>query len=298
MHRLEVVAACRHRSWLAVATLLVAVACVGNSVHARQRLELPPEVRAAMLRDCMLEVAHDVRSDGRDKGFGDGGEATLLEEEAVFLQGRKDRITIDGPGQFRFGPDYLPQPMTFSCEWDSGRKTLRKGGYKAAREADTTALPPQKATAVGACRREVREEMERMARSRSYYSPTLTMRPGVRFEQREGGLALHGGATYKLDSSQARQREVEYRCEWNAEDGRLGRIEARPEDPWRRDEGVVTCESRNMASRTCSAPIGGWVRVDSNLSDTRCAQGVNWSHSSREIRVWDGCRARFTFEMR
>jgi hypothetical protein len=263
-----------------------------------QPLEPSPELRAAVMQACRGEVLDDVMDDARDGGFGRLAEVALFEAEAVFFQEKKDRIKVEGRGEFRYGPDYLMQPMSFTCEWDPTKHRLRKGDYRMAKGADVTALPPHKAAAVEGCKRGVREEIERVARMRSYWSPAINVRRGVQFDIGERGVTLMGEAGYKLDSVQDKESIAEYRCYWDPEEGRLVHVETRPQNSWQREIGTVTCESRNMARKTCTAPIGGPVRVQSNLSDTRCAQGINWAYTSREIVVWDGCRARFEFEMR
>ena len=280
------------------AATAIALMPAASPLQARQAFAPPDDVRAMMLEACQVDVARDVANHARDQGFGFGANATLDADTVSFVQDRRDRIRFEGTGEFRYGAEYLPQPMTFSCEWDQKRNRLRRGSYRVAQGADTAALPPDLAAAAHACKRGVRSNLEEMARRRSYWSPTLVVRPGVRFGEAARGLLLTGEATYKLDTVQEKETVIGYRCVWDAEGASVLDLQTSRRDSWQRDLGTVTCESRNRARRTCSAPVRGSVRVRSNLSDTRCAQGVNWSWSSREIVVWDGCRATFEFEMR
>lgn len=282
---------------LAIAWLLFGLVSF-PSARAGQTFVPPEDLRALMLGACKGDVLRDVANDARSRGFGSRAEIVLADDEVAFVQDRKDRIRIDGHGEFRFGAEYLFQPMTFSCEWDPTRQRLRRGRYRMGKDADVTALPPELAAAVSACKREVREALGEMAERRRYWNPTLAVRPGVRFVPGDPGLTLAGEATYKLDPVQDGEAEVDYRCVWDSDAGELIDVHTTPRDPWRREKGTVTCESRNFARRTCRAPISGAVRVRSTLSDTRCTQNVNWSWSTHEIVVWDGCRATFEFEMR
>lgn len=60
----------------------------------------------------------------------------------------------------------------------------------------------------------------------------------------------------------------------------------------------VTCQSQKDREQFCPAPIGGDVRLVRQLSDTKCVQGRNWTWEPNGIRVFDGCRAEFTYRRR
>ena len=60
----------------------------------------------------------------------------------------------------------------------------------------------------------------------------------------------------------------------------------------------VTCQSQKEREQFCPAAIGGDVRVARQLSDTPCIEGRNWSWDRNGVRVFDGCRAEFTFRRR
>jgi Protein of unknown function (DUF3011) len=55
----------------------------------------------------------------------------------------------------------------------------------------------------------------------------------------------------------------------------------------------VTCQSSNNRRRTCNKPSNQTVRIDRQLSNTRCTQGVNWGQNRSQIWVDNGCSARF-----
>ena len=281
-----------------VLLLLVVMTGHGRVAGAGQGAALPAAVRDVVLESCRREVLEDVANDARSKGFGLAAEVVLDESSLVFAQEKRDRLKADGRGQFRYGPDYLLQPMTFSCEWDLAKEKLRKAGYKIPKGADTTALPPEKAVAVEACRRAVRSELQDMARRREYYSASIDLSEGLGFDGGERGLTLSGVVTFKLDSAQDQASEHEFHCVWDYERGSVVDLQTRPVDEWRRETGSVRCESRNFDRKSCTAPLGGRVRVRSTHSDTACVEGRNWSRSSREVVVWDGCRATFEFDMR
>jgi hypothetical protein len=284
--------------WIAAIAAGLCALSSPTAVPAQQPYYPGPELRSAILEACRAGVLRDVQNDARSLVSGAGADVTLDEASATFVQDGKDRVRIEGRGEFRYGLEYLPQPMTFSCEWEISRERLRRGGYRRAKEADITALPPAMAEAAAACARAARADLTAMARRRLYISPSLTIRPGARFEETSGGFTLHGEGTYKLDRVQEGEMVAEYRCEWDAESRAVRRVRTEPRDRWQREIGTLTCESRNRARQSCRAPIRGAVRLRSNHSDTRCAHGTNWSWSTREIVVWDGCRATFEFEMR
>jgi hypothetical protein len=284
--RVPVTAAAALAWWVGLAT-----------AHAQQPVTPPEGVRVAMLEACQAAVAEDVASDARSSGFRGFDAEARLADQVAFTQ-KKNTLTMTGPGEFRYGVDYLWQPMTFSCEWDTSKERFKKGGYKRDRRADIAALPPEKARAVSECKREIRRQVEDEARRRDYYSPTIDIEPGVAFEETSDGLRLTGVLDYKLHHVQESASEFDYMCEWNVASGRLRRADLRPKGFWRVERGRVTCESRKQRRETCPAPIGGRVRVYSQHSDARCELGRNWSYTSREIAVWDGCRATFEFDMR
>ena len=60
----------------------------------------------------------------------------------------------------------------------------------------------------------------------------------------------------------------------------------------------VTCQSEKGREQWCPAAIGGDVRVARQLSDAPCIQGRNWTWDKNGIRVFDGCRAEFSFRPR
>jgi hypothetical protein len=60
----------------------------------------------------------------------------------------------------------------------------------------------------------------------------------------------------------------------------------------------VTCQSQREREQFCPAPIGGDVRVARQLSETPCVEGRNWSWDRNGVRVFDGCRAEFSFRRR
>jgi hypothetical protein len=291
---------CRADSKRAVTLIgvLLAAPLTVSSPKADQQVDPPSELRATILQACHRGVLQEAADLGRDQGFGAAAEVVLVEDEAVFLQEKKDRIKVEGRGEFRYGPDYLMGPMTFSCEWDATKNRVRKSVFQVVKGTDPAVLPPHKAVAVEACRRDVRKEFEQEARSRQYFSPTITLFPGVRFEEAARGVHLYGELEYELDPVQQETLRREWRCDWDPESGRTSFVQTRGKESWKHEVGRITCESRNMARKTCRGPIGGNLRVQSNKSDTRCSQGVNWSWSSDEIVVWDGCRAVFEFDMR
>jgi len=60
----------------------------------------------------------------------------------------------------------------------------------------------------------------------------------------------------------------------------------------------LRCESENNRDRYCAASIAGNVSVTRQLSDTACIQGRTWSWDRNGIRVWNGCRAEFSYQRR
>jgi hypothetical protein len=268
-----------------------------GDVAAQQQVSPPDGQRAAMLDACQEAVAEDTASDARSLGFRGVDAEARLGEEVTFTQ-KKDTLTMTGPGEFRYGVDYLWQPMTFTCEWNTSKNRFKKGKYKKDKAANIVALPPVKARAVSECKDEIRDQVEHEASRREYYSPSITVEPGVIFEELSDGLQLAGRLEYKLDHVQESPSRLEYLCEWDVAGERLTRADIRSRDTWQVERGRVTCESRNQRRETCSAPIGGRVRVYTRRSDAPCELGRSWSYSSRAIAVWDGCRATFEFDMR
>ena len=55
----------------------------------------------------------------------------------------------------------------------------------------------------------------------------------------------------------------------------------------------VVCQSNNNRRRTCNKPSNQTVRIERQLSNTRCTQGVNWGQNRSQIWVDNGCSARF-----
>lgn len=55
----------------------------------------------------------------------------------------------------------------------------------------------------------------------------------------------------------------------------------------------VVCQSSNNRRRTCNKPSNQTVRIERQLSNTRCTQGVNWGQNRSQIWVDNGCSARF-----
>ena len=55
----------------------------------------------------------------------------------------------------------------------------------------------------------------------------------------------------------------------------------------------VVCQSNNNRRRTCNKPSNQTVRIERQLSNTRCTQGVNWGQNRNQIWVDNGCSARF-----
>ena len=188
--------------------------------------------------------------------------------------------------------------MTFACEWDTSKNRFKKGKYKKEKTADIAALPPVKARAVSECKDEIREQVDHEASRRGYYSPSITVEPGVIFAERSDGLQLSGRLEYKLDHVQESPTRLQYQCQWDVEGERLHRANLGPRSTWEAERGRVTCESRNQRRETCSAPIRGRVRVYTRRSDAPCELDRSWSYTSSEIVVWDGCRATFEFDMR
>jgi hypothetical protein len=54
---------------------------------------------------------------------------------------------------------------------------------------------------------------------------------------------------------------------------------------------IITCESQNNRTRSCSIYTGGRVRLVRQLSSASCAG--NWGYNANRIWVKDGCRAQF-----
>lgn len=66
----------------------------------------------------------------------------------------------------------------------------------------------------------------------------------------------------------------------------------------RSDSGLLRCESKNYRHTVCGLPDHGYVRLERQLSSTRCVQGRNWDYNWREVWVDDGCAAEFRVERR
>jgi len=64
----------------------------------------------------------------------------------------------------------------------------------------------------------------------------------------------------------------------------------------RRD--IVTCQSQRGREQFCPAAIDGDVRVNRQLSDEPCVFRRNWNWNRDGVRVFEGCRAEFSFRPR
>jgi hypothetical protein len=62
---------------------------------------------------------------------------------------------------------------------------------------------------------------------------------------------------------------------------------------WHGGGWPVVCQSSNNRRRTCNKPSNQTVRIERQLSNTRCTQGVNWGQNRNQIWVDNGCSARF-----
>lgn len=60
----------------------------------------------------------------------------------------------------------------------------------------------------------------------------------------------------------------------------------------------IRCESPDYRYRSCPIREGGEVRLERQLSKTRCVQGRNWGVDRRGIWVDEGCAAEFVVESR
>jgi hypothetical protein len=60
----------------------------------------------------------------------------------------------------------------------------------------------------------------------------------------------------------------------------------------------VTCQSEKDREQFCPAPIDGDVDVARQLSDTPCVFRKTWNWNRDGIRVWEGCRAEFSYRRR
>ncbi|MFN8057974.1 MAG: DUF3011 domain-containing protein [Vicinamibacterales bacterium] len=277
--------------------LMVAVAVVGTAATLRTRAQSAGgENEQAMLHACELAVDEEVAEDGHREGFGRGG-GIRFEDGANFLP-KKNNIEISGMGEFHYGREYLWEPMTFKCEWDTKKGRIKKGDYKKAKGATGEALPPPLERAVSDCRRAVHDEIEREARRREYSFPSIGLKSGIAFGEGRDGRRLDGLGHYKLDSVQKNDTDFEFSCEWDEERDRVRLRTIDRRSTLSGEIGEITCESRNNQKQTCKGPIGGRVRLVDQRSKTDCVQGTNWTYSSRAIEVWDGCRARFEFDMR
>lgn len=56
---------------------------------------------------------------------------------------------------------------------------------------------------------------------------------------------------------------------------------------------TITCESSNNQFRDCRIATGGKVRLQQNLSSTRCEYGRTWGFDWNSVWVDRGCRGRF-----
>ena len=68
--------------------------------------------------------------------------------------------------------------------------------------------------------------------------------------------------------------------------------------PYAHADKRVRCESKGYRHASCGIPDHGYVRLDRQVSSTRCVQGRNWDYNHREIWVDDGCGADFVVETR
>lgn len=58
-------------------------------------------------------------------------------------------------------------------------------------------------------------------------------------------------------------------------------------------QATITCESQNNKFRDCKVATGGKVRLQENISKTRCEYGRTWGFDWNSIWVDRGCRGRF-----
>ncbi|MEO8459939.1 MAG: DUF3011 domain-containing protein [Dokdonella sp.] len=90
-----------------------------------------------------------------------------------------------------------------------------------------------------------------------------------------------------------------------AEGGRRGRgdrhdnADWRPGADWDR-EIRFTCQSEGFDYRFCQVDVGpgGSVRLERQVSDTRCVEGRNWGWNRAGVWVNEGCAAYFRIERR
>lgn len=68
--------------------------------------------------------------------------------------------------------------------------------------------------------------------------------------------------------------------------------------PYAHADKRLRCESKGYRHTICGIPDHGYVRLDRQVSSTRCVQGRNWDYNHREIWVDDGCGADFVIETR
>ncbi len=73
----------------------------------------------------------------------------------------------------------------------------------------------------------------------------------------------------------------------------------RPGNNWDRDIRF-TCESDGYNYKMCQVDTGqgGQVRIERQISDTRCVQNQNWGYNRAGVWVDGGCAAEFTVERR
>jgi hypothetical protein len=283
---------------LLLSAYLVDVSAHAASAAGRGRAGGQPG-QESIVEACRDGLDRKVADDGDDRGYAGRGAAVDLDADGQGSELNKNTVKLSGTGRLKYGADYLWAPMSFSCEWDLAKQKLKKVSYKLAKGADPTALPAEKAKAVSACRGAARRDIEQEARRRRYYSSSITMEDGSRFdESREIEVRIEGRGSYKLDPVQQEATAFTFSCAWEEDRGRIADVRLDRRTSWQGEMGQITCESQKMQRRTCTAPIGGRVRLVSNYSDAPCSQGASWSHDSYGITVWDGCRARFEFEMR
>ena len=58
--------------------------------------------------------------------------------------------------------------------------------------------------------------------------------------------------------------------------------------------GTIDCRSNRNRLQICRVATGNRVVLIRQLGG-RCIRGANWSHTSYEIRVWNGCYGRFAY---
>ena len=73
----------------------------------------------------------------------------------------------------------------------------------------------------------------------------------------------------------------------------------RPGNDWDRDIRF-TCQSQDFRYKMCQVDTGqgGQVRIERQISDTRCVQNRNWGYNRAGVWVNDGCAAIFVVQRR